>query len=415
MNSSPTPSSPTRSRRSERRPATLLAALGLLSGLTAQAHEEAQAIPEQAGLRLGAALALSNVKASQALPSQRLQGYLVHGDAGIDRRASTLEHAVVEAGWRIDSQWSAYAAAGQHDRDPAHTEAAWLRYEFDAPEDQTRTVQLGRMRPQMGPVMTQAGHMDRFALMPLARRVALDGDWIDDGVQFSARQAWDEWTGDADLGLWRGRTFPGTANSSPAPSLHLGIERGDWRGDLFASFLQAEGRGALAQSTTGGHTHNAPDCSTLKAGVLCFGGSSQVAGASLQWQSHDWPVTLQGSYWLRQDDGTLRSVNGQAEHSATYGGGWLQALWQPRADWELGMRTERISADLSLKGAGATLLAQEAGLSGSAPLRRDTVLLSWQPHRSVTVSAEAGQETQGGQRVNFTVLRAVFRGKTSPL
>ena len=412
MNSSPTPSSPIRSRRSERRPTALLAALGLLSALTAQAHEEALAIPEQAGLRLGAALALSNVKASQALPSQRLQGYLVHGDAGIDRRASTLEHAVLEAGWRIDPQWSAYGAVGQHDSDPAHAEAAWLRYELDAPEDETRTIQIGRMHPQLGPVMTQAGHMDRFALMPLARRVAMDGNWIDDGVQFGGQREFGDWTGYADIGLWRGLAFPGTASSSPAPSLHLGAERGDWRGDLFAVALQSDGRGALAQSTTGGHTHNMPDCGLLKTGVLCFNGNTQVAGTSLQWQSHDWPVTLQGAYWLRHDDGTLRSVNGQADHTATYGGGWLQALWQPRPAWEVGLRSERIGADLSLNGAGTTLLAREAGLTGSTPIRRDTVLLSWQAHPLVTVSAEAGREAQGGQTVNFTVLRAVFRGKS---
>lgn len=78
MNSSPTPSSPTPSRRSERQIAELLAALGLLSALTAQAHEETQAIPEQAGLRLGAALALSRVNASQALPSQRLLSWQPH-------------------------------------------------------------------------------------------------------------------------------------------------------------------------------------------------------------------------------------------------------------------------------------------------------------------------------------------------
>ena len=405
MTSSPTPSSPIRSARRR-----LLCIGSCLLAFSAQAHEEAQAIPEQAGLRLGAALALAKVNASQALPSQQLQGYLIRGDAGVDRRASALEHAVVEAGWRIDSQWSAYAAAGQHDDDPAHAEAAWLRYELEAPENQTRLVQLGRMRPQLGPVMTQAGHMDRFALMPLARRVVVDGDWIDDGVQFSARHDGNEWTGHADLGLWRGKAFPGAANASPAPSLHIGVERGDWSGDIFASVLQAYGRGALAQSSMGGHTHNAPGCDTLKAGVLCFGGNTRMAGSSLQWQSHDWPVTLQGSYWLRQDDGTLRSVNGQAEHTATHGGGWLQALWRPSAEWEFGLRSERIHADLSIKGAGANLLAQEAGLLGSAPMRRDTVLLSWQPHRSVTVSAEAGQETQGGQRVNFTVLRAVFRG-----
>lgn len=410
MNFSPIPSSPIRSPRLECRLAVLCA--GALLALSAQAHEEEQTIPEQACLRLGAAVALAHVDASQALPSQRLQGYLLRGDVGIDRRASALEHAVVEASWRVDSQWSAYAAVGQHDSDPTHAEAAWLRYELDAPEDETRRVQIGRMRPQLGPVMTQAGHMDRFALMPLARRVTVDGDWIDDGAQLSARRDWGEWTGHADLGLWRGRAFPGAAGSSPAPSLHLGIERGDWRGDLFAITMQPEGRGALAQSQAGGHTHNAPDCGTLQAGVLCFSGRSQVAGSSLQWQSHEWPVTLQGAYWLRQDDGTLRSVNGQADHTASYQGSWLQALWRPRPAWELGIRSERITADLSLDGAGATLLAQEAGLTGSAPVRRDTLLLSWQAHRLVTVSTEVGRETRGGQGVNFAIVRAVFSGKS---
>lgn len=386
--------------------------IGGLLAFSAQAHEEAQAIPETAGLRLGAALALANVDASQALPSQRLQGYLVRGDAGVDRRASALEHAVVEAGWRVDSQWSAYAAVGQHDSDPAHAEAAWLRYELDAPENETRMVQLGRMSPQLGPVMTQAGHMDRFAIMPLARRVAVDGVWIDDGVQFGGQREFGDWRGYADIGLWRGQAFPGAEGSSPAPSLHLGAERGDWRGDLFAVALQPDGRGALVQSDTGGHTHNAPDCGTLQKGVLCFSGRSQVVGSSLQWQSHDWPVTLQGAYWLRHDDGTLRSVNGRADHSATYQGGWLQALWRLRPAWELGMRSERIKADLSIDGAGATLLAQEAGLTGSTPIRRDTVLLSWQAHRRVTVSTEVGREARGGQGVSFAVLRAVFSGKS---
>jgi hypothetical protein len=251
--------------------------------------------------------------------------------------------------------------------------------------------------------------MDRFALMPLARRVTLDGDWMDDGLQLSARREWADWTGHADVGLWRGQLFPGSSGSSAAPSLHLGASRGDWRGDLFALALQPQGRGALAQSANGVHTHNAPDCSTIKTGILCFAGRTQVLGSSAQWQSHDWPVTVQGAYMLRRDDGALRSVNGQADHSATYGALWLQALWQVRPDWELGVRSERLRASVSIHGAGASLLAQETGLSGSAPVRRDTAMLSWQIHPRVALSAETGRETQGSQKVNFAVLRAVMR------
>jgi hypothetical protein len=257
--------------------------------------------------------------------------------------------------------------------------------------------------------MTQSGHLDKFALMPLARRVAFDGDWMDDGLQASVRHEWGGWTGHADAGLWRGQKFPGSTSSSTAPSLHLGLERGDWRGDVFAVAFAPDGRGALAQSSTGGHTHNAPDCSTLKTGMLCFAGQTNVAGSSLQWQSHEWPVTVQGAAWLRQDDGTLRSVNGHAQHQANYTGGWLQTLWQVRPNWELGLRSERIQTRLRLNGAGANLLAQEAALPGSASLSRTTGMLAWQLTPSALLSVETGREQQGGTQVNFTALRLVCR------
>lgn len=391
--------------------AVALGGLGLCCALLAHAHEETTAVPDVFGVRLGVALAAADVNASQELPSQRLAGYLLQGDAGVDRRVSQLEHAVVGLGWRINPEWATYAAVGKHGADMAHTEAAWVRYERSIPEGGRVRVLAGRTRPELGPVMTQAGHLDSFTLMPLARRVAMDGDWIDEGLQISGQHSWgDDWSGDVDIGLWRGRVFPGDPSvSSMVPSVHLGLSRGDWRGDVFGASFQPEGRGALAQGNTVAHTHNAPDCGALRSGVLCFVGRSHVVGTSLQWASHVWPVTVQSAYWLRHDDGTLISTNGRSNHSGRYSGGWLQALWQPRADWQVGWRSERIQAHLSLVGVGATLLAQEAGFSGSARLRRDTALLSWQPQRFVTLSAEAGRETRSGQRVNSTVLRAVFQ------
>ena len=144
-------------------------------------------------------------------------------------------------------------------------------------------------------------------------------------------------------------------------------------------------------------------------GVLCFAGRSQLSGASLQWASHDWPVTAQAAYWQRQDEGMLRSVNGLADHTGKNQGGWLQALWQITPDWTVGARSERVRAQLALTGAGASLLVQEAGLTGSASVRRDTALLSWQVHPLVSLSAETGREQQGGQTIHFSSLRAVFR------
>lgn len=408
MTSSPTPNSPTPSRHRERCTRALLA-LGSLWCSLARSHEESAAVPTEPGWRLGAALAVADVNASQALPSQKMGGYLLRGDSGVDRRSSALEHGVIEAAWRWSQQWSAYAAAGKHDTDPAHTEAAWVRHEWTPGTESRWSLQAGRMRPQMGPVMTQAGHLDRFSLMPLAKRLATDGDWIDDGVQLSTPWAAQDWTGVATLGVWRGQAFPGSKSASPAPSLHLGAARGDWRADVFAAALSPRGRGALTQSSTGAHTHNAPDCASVQAGVFCFDGDSQLLSGSLQWQSHDWPVTIESSYWLRDEQGVLQSINGLAAYSGNKQGGWLQALIQVHPDWVLGLRSERIRTRVSLDGAGARLLAQEAGLPGSAPLRRDTAMVGWQLHPDLRLSAEAGRELQGGQRVNVAVLRLLWR------
>lgn len=378
---------------------------------TALAHDDAAAVPPVPALQLGVSLALADVHALQALPSQRLEGYLLQGDAGVDRRASRWEHGVLAAGWRLHPQWAAYAAVGQHDADTTHVEAAWVRYDLASAHGGLGVnVQLGRAQPQLGSVMTKAGHLERFSLMPLAKRLAFDGDRQDEGIQMGAQHQGSDWTGTLNAGLWRGQLFPGSQGARPAPSLHLGVARGRWQGDFFAMAFQPDGRGALVQGDSGVHTHNAPDCSSLVAGVVCFAGRTRVMGSSVQWDDHDWNVTVQGAYWLRNDQGTLRSVNGVAAHSAHYRGGWVQTAWQPHADWELGWRSERISARLALDGAGASWLAQEARLSVTAPVRRDTILLRWRALPYASISAQFGREVHNSHTVNFSVLRLVLQG-----
>lgn len=407
MNSLPIPSSQTPLLHLDARCLLLAACCGLSMG-SAWAHDAALTVPDELGWRIGAGVALADVQADQALPSQRFSGYLLRGDMGVDRRVSALEHGVLEAGWRFHPQWSVYAAVGQHDSDPAHTEAAWVRYEFEKTDVQSASVMLGRTQPEWGPVMSNAGHMDRLALMPLAKRAVFDGDTLQDGVQFTGQREWGAWTAYGDVGVWQGKQFPAAQGSAVAPSVHVGLMQGDWRADAFAVAFAPDGRGALVQSPNGAHTHNSPDCSSVSKGVLCFTGDSPVAGVSLQWASHVWPLTVQGAYWLRRDSGILQSVNGQAEHTGRYMGGWLEGWWQPWAAWELGVRHERQKASFELAGPGAHLLTEEAGLLDSQPISRNTLAVRWKPQAQLTISAEAGQETQGPQKVNFTVLRLVW-------
>ena len=398
--------------RREARPdmrCALLATCCVLATPAALAHETAERLPAEPGLRWGVAVAVARVQASSPLPSQALQGYLVQGDPGVDRRDHALEHAVVDLAWRFQPDWSAYVALGQHGTDAPHTEAAWLQWQGVARDGATWALRAGRTPPQIGPVMGDAGHLDPYTLMPLARQVALNGNWMEDGLQLSVQHEAAMATLYGDLGLWRSNRFPGAPGSAVAPSAHLGAARGPWRLDAFGLIQHPDGRGAYARSAGGGHSHGGPSCASPSPGVLCFGGRTTVWGTSLRWQSPQWPLTLDGAYWQRNDDGTLRSINGRADHQAEYQGGWLQAHWQPHADWGLGWRHERIRAQLSLVGAGATLLAQEAGFFGTTPLQRDTLQLGWQATRQIRLSIEAGRETQGQQHVNFSVLRAVIR------
>ena len=386
--------------------------LGLLLASQASAHgDTASAVPDEPGARIGLATALTWTDASQLLPSARLAGYLLQGDPGVDRRGSGLEHAVIDGGWRLNDTWAASLAIGKHDSDKAHIEAAWLQARRRT-ADSDWLLTAGRQSPELGPVITAAGHLDRFSMVPLAKRMALNDDWIDDGLQLGWRSADAEgdavqWS--ADAGVWKGQVFPGSASASAAPALHLGASRGDWHLDGFAARFSPQGRGAQISGVNGAHSHTAPLCNAALKQVICLDGSSAVAGASLRWDSPQWPVSVSAAGLMRRDSGALYSANGSAQYRGDNRGGWVDAVWRfhPRA--QLGLRAERIDASHSLSGPGASLLSAEAGLNAYGPMRRTTLMLGWRLSDSVDLSLETGQENASGAAARFSLLRLVVK------
>jgi hypothetical protein len=420
MTSSPTPHCPAPSPQppQARRKTRLVqhskplaaAALGLLLTSQACAHGDmASAAPDEPGVRLGLSGAVSQINASALLPSARLAGYLLQGDSGIDRRGAQLEHAVAEVGWRLSDTWATSVAIGQHGSDQAHLEAAWVQARRPTPDGQWQLT-AGRQRPELGPVITQAGHLDRFALVPLAKRMAVNDDWVDDGLQLGWRSAGAadvQWS--ADAGVWKGQVFPGSSAASAAPALHLGASWGDWRLDGFAARLNPQGRGAQINNANGAHSHSAPLCDAALKQVICFDGSSDVAGASLRWDSHQWPVSVSAAGLVRRDSGSLSSANGSAQYRGNNRGGWVDAVWRfhPRA--QVGVRAERIEASHSLNGPGAALLSTEAGFSAYAPMRRNALMLGWRVSDNVDLHLETGRETALGSSARFSLLRLVVK------
>jgi hypothetical protein len=410
MTSSPTPNFPIRSPHPERLLAGVaMAVLALALGTQAHAHgEAAEALPQEPGVRIGLSAVLANIDADQLLPSNRMAGYLLQGDPGVDRRGTALEHAVVEAGWRLNDTWGSAWALGQHGTDASHVEAAWLQARGTLGQDAWQFT-AGRQRPELGPVLTTAGHMDRFAMVPLVKRVAVNDDWIDDGLQLGWRHEGLDVQWSADAGLWTGQVFPGASRNAVVPALHLGAARDDWNVDAFVAHFEPQGRGAVITSGSGAHTHSTPACDAALKQVVCFDGNADLLGASVRWNSHAWPVTALLAGWLRRDSGTLYSANGTARYTGDNQGGWADVIWRFHPQLEVGLRVETLAAEHHLNGSGAALLATEAGFDAYQAASRSALMLGYVPNDRFALRVEAGQEDVAGTQASYVALRLIAR------
>ncbi|MFM2059581.1 MAG: hypothetical protein RLY71_3966 [Pseudomonadota bacterium] len=405
---------PTRSprrRESARHGLALVAGLvSALFGSGAAAHDlTSDPLPDSPGWRVGAAAAVSWAHSQHTWPAPRWPGFPGSGQTPSSREGASLEHATLDAAATIGDRYGAYLAFGQHGSDQPHTEAARVEGRWRLDLD-TLAVQLGRDRVPMGSALTSAGHLDRYAQPPLIKRIALNDDWIDDGLNLRWQRGRAEGLQSVDLGLWTARTYPGGSAGRPSPAAHLQAGWGDVSLDLFGAALSPRDRGMPGASLSAGHTHNQPDCRTSLVGVVCFDGQTRLLGASLSWDPHDWlPVTLTLAGLLQRDSGALRSLQGgTADYRGTTSGGWLDVVWQIDARWSLGVRAERVSASHDVTGPGASLIVTDAGLSPNQPLQRLTGGLTWQPAAGWQLSAEAGSErgTLPGNR--WMALRAIW-------
>lgn len=388
----------------------------LLGAASGHAHEADELIPEQPGLAIGLAAAGGWRHAGQVVPARRLTGVTSMGDTPKDLRGWELEHATVGLGVRWLPRLTTVLAMGIHGDDKAHVEAAWVQLELDDPlsepaGERTLALGAGRGRLPTGPVIGPAGHFDRFGQMPLAKRSAFNGDWIDDGVNLRWQPHLDGgwgWLDTIEIGGWRARRFPGAADARIAPLLHLRARFGEVSLDGFVTRLEPESRGAYVQREGSGHIHTAPRCDESLRDIVCFDGRVDLFGASLAWET-PWPgVRVQAAALLRRERGELFSANGSADYRGRSSGGWIDLLWAPSSRWELGLRQEWLRGRNDIKGIGATRVASDANLLPDDPARRSAVMVAFVPHRHWRISAEIGRESVGGIDSTVVGLRLVW-------
>ena len=411
MNSSPKRAMPIPSRRTERAALQLVAALAALCIGNARAHEPgADVLPDFPGWRLGGAAAVVLPRADARWPTASWRGVLGNGSAARDQLGGLrLEHGTLDLAARIDRRFGVNVAAGWHDRECVHTEAATVQGRTAWGKDDIE-LRLGRDTVRMGPVIDGAGHFDRFSQPPLAKRAVLNDQWIDDGLAVAWQRPDADGLRTLEAGLWRGRVFPGGPAGPAVPSLHLQAGWGPVDAHLTAARLQPEGRGAPAQSLGAtGHVHGSLDCRASLQQRVCFDGTVDLLGGSVEWEPDlgDWTIALAGL--MRRERGSLYAPRGDARLNSRVSGVWADFSWRPAARWTLASRLERLVPSHRLAGVGTVLLSDAAGLPGAGPVERVTAAVLYQPHAQVTLALECGRERSAAGQVTHVALRAIWR------
>lgn len=400
---------PIRSHRTERR--GIAALLLALAGGAATAHDVAtDPLPQDPGWQVGGAVAVVMPWADARWPTAAWPGVLTTGIAPRDQTGGLrLEHATLAAAVLLDRGLGARIAIGWHDRESAHVEAATLIGRLGVGDD-TVEGRLGRDLVRLGDAIDRAGHYDRFSQTPLAKRAVLDDRWYDDGLVLAWRRAAHDGLREAELGVWRGRAFPGAAAGSPVPSMRVRFGWDPVDVQIGAARLQPEARGAAAQSAGSvGHAHGALDCRETLQQRVCFDGTTDVLAASVSWtpEALPWSVTVAGL--SRRERGSFYSASGDAAIESRVDGGWLDLVWRPAERWTAATRLERVVPDHRLEGTGTALLAREGGLAGAGPVSRASVAVLHELTAALQLSVEAGHERFEGGRVSFVGLRLLWR------
>lgn len=373
-------------------------------------------LPEDIGWSASAKAAVRWLQADAPLPAGPWPGFLVDGANPRDERGRVgLEHGTLSLALRLTPQWGAQLALARHGQEPPHWEALRLEARASGAWGADWQASLGRDTVRAGPVIDNAGHFDVLGSIPVAKQLATNGAWLDDGLRWNAR-----WEGverglrGLEWGVWKGWGYPGGAGAPPAVTAraHLGWDHID--AHISVAHLEPQGRGAGLRTTTiTGHTHGSLDCRYSLRQTVCFDGQVNLLQASLQWESEnqDWRLRWAGVF--KRESGDLSSQSAAARYAARLSAGWIDLQGplplRQSEEWSWVLRLERAEGQQSVSGVGVATLAREAGFDRYQPVQRALAAVVWGRDRALQWSVEAGSERSAWGLNRLVAVRLVGR------
>lgn len=310
-----------------------------------------------------------------------LPGFMLGGEAGRNEQGFQLGHNELSLSGNIDDMFYAKftAAIAEHEGE--------TEMELEEAVIQTSglghgiTVKAGRFYSDIGYLNNQHAHAWDFTDAPLVYSALFGNQLIDDGLQFS-------WIAPTDLFVrlgvetTRGERFPaGGASNDGRGAQSVFAEFG---GDVGISHAWQLGfshwRADIEDRQAGGHAHDEAVTETPS-----FSGDSEISAIDMVWKwapngnKTERNLTLQGEYFIRDEDGEISMLGSDPLESSSYRGeqtGWyLQGVYQFKPRWRIGYRHDQLEADN--RGDDADVLAEaELDDEGHTP-KRDTLMLDY--------------------------------------
>lgn len=264
------------------------------------------------------------------------------------------------------------------------------------------SVKAGRALWTLGYLNGNHAHTDDFADRPLTNRVFLNSAYNDDGVEASYVLPTDFYT-EIGGGLFRGDDFPlGGSNGEGAGAWSAYARIGDDIGDNQSWRV---GGYLLSGEANGGRAGNED--------AVTFIGDSNLYVADLRytWAPTGNPraqeVTLQGEYFLRDDEGTYEDTDastGAVAFDDSASGWYVQSTYKFLPQWRVGARySELQSADVP-----AGLVGSALDADGYDP-KAYSAMLDWTNSEFSRVRAQYNhEELSRGEKDNQFILQYIM-------